>query len=294
MRVGFIGLGAMGFPMARHLVDAGHEVRVTSRSRGPVDAAVAAGAIDGGTSTEVARTSEVMIICVPGSSDVVDVLDLAMPALDDGKIVVDTSTIDPDVECAQHQRVTATGARYLEAPLSGGTVGAEQGRLTLMAGGDADVLAAARPALEPFAGTIVHVGGPGTGQIVKLCNNLLYAAQMLATAEATTMAAKAGVDLRKLHEVITHSTGDCNAIRTRIPFEGVLPDGPASNDWQPGFMTDLMAKDLDLAIGFAARENTPLLTSGIVRQLLAAASAAGYGREDFSSFGKIVRELGGV
>jgi 3-hydroxyisobutyrate dehydrogenase len=294
MRVGFIGLGAMGLPMARHLVDAGHEVSVTSRSRGPIDTAVAAGATDGGTPTEVARLSEVTIVCVPRSSDVVDVLDLALPALAEGKVVVDTSTIDPDVERAQHERVTATGARYLEAPLSGGTVGAEQGTLTLMVGGDADVLAAARPALEPFAGMIVHVGGPGTGQIVKLCNNLVYAAQMLATAEATTMAAKAGVDLRKLHEVITHSTGDCNAMRTRIPFEGVLPDGPASNDWQPGFMTDLMAKDLDLAIDFAARANTPLFSSGIVRQLLAAASAAGYGREDFSSMGKIVRALGGV
>src|SRR5205807_2097975 len=83
------------------------------------------------------------------------------------------------------------------------------------------------------------------------------------------------VDLRKLHEVITHSTGDCNAMRTRIPFEGVLPDGPASNDWQPGFMTDLMAKDLDIAIEFAARADTPLFTSGIVRQLLSAASVAG-------------------
>jgi len=294
MRVGFIGLGAMGLPMARHLVDAGHEVSVTSRSRGPIDTAVAAGATDGGTPTEVARLSEVTIMCVPRSSDVVDVLDLALPALAEGKVVVDTSTIDPDVERAQHERVTATGARYLEAPLSGGTVGAEQGTLTLMVGGDADVLAAARPALEPFAGMIVHVGGPGTGQIVKLCNNLVYAAQMLATAEATTMAAKVGVDLRKLHEVITHSTGDCNAMRTRIPFEGVLPDGPASNDWQPGFMTDLMAKDLDLAIDFAARANTPLFSSGIVRQLLAAANAAGYGREDFSSLGKVVRELGGV
>jgi 3-hydroxyisobutyrate dehydrogenase len=294
MRVGFIGLGAMGLPMARHLVDAGHEVSVTSRSRGPIDTAVAAGATDGGTPTEVARLSEVTIVCVPRSSDVVDVLDLALPALAEGKVVVDTSTIDPDVERAQHERVTATGARYLEAPLSGGTVGAEQGTLTLMVGGDADVLAAARPALAPFAGMIVHVGGPGTGQIVKLCNNLVYAAQMLATAEATTMAAKAGVDLRKLHEVITHSTGDCNAMRTRIPFEGVLPDGPASNDWQPGFMTDLMAKDLDLAIDFAARANTPLFSSGIVRQLLAAANAVGYGREDFSSLGKVVRELGGV
>jgi 3-hydroxyisobutyrate dehydrogenase len=291
MRVGFIGLGAMGLPMARHLVEARHDVTVTSRSQGPIDKAVATGAVDGGTHDEVVRASEVTIVCVPRSSDV---LDTAMPALGEGKIVVDASTIDPDIERAQHERVTTTGARYLEAPLSGGTVGAEQGALTLMVGGDADVLTAARPALEPFAGTIVHVGGPGSGQIVKLCNNLLYAAQTLATAEATTMAAKAGVDLRKLHEVITHSTGDCNAMRTRIPFEGVLPDGPASNDWQPGFMTDLMAKDLDLAIGFAARANIPLFTSGIVRQLLAAASAAGYGREDFSSLGKIVRELGGV
>jgi 3-hydroxyisobutyrate dehydrogenase len=280
--------------MTRHLVDAGHEVTVTSRSRGGIDKAVAAGAAEGDGPKGVVAASEVTILCVPNSPDVVQVLDSALPALDDGKIVVDSSTIDPDVERAQHERVDATGARYLEAPLSGGTVGAEKGKLTLMVGGDADVLAAARRALEPFAGAIVHVGGPGTGQIVKLCNNLLYAAQALAVAEATTMAAKAGVDLRKLHDVITRSTGDCDAIRTRIPFEGVLPDGPASNDWRPGFMTDLMAKDLDLAIGFAARVNTPLFTSGVVRQLLGAASAAGYGREDFSSMGKIVRELGGV
>jgi 3-hydroxyisobutyrate dehydrogenase len=294
MKIGFIGLGAMGLPMTRHLLDAGHDVTVTSRSRGPIDLAVAAGATDGDDPAGVVRASEVTIVCVPSSPDVVRVLDGAVPALDASKIVVDTSTIDPDVERAQHERVTATGARYLEAPLSGGTVGAEKGTLTLMVGGDAPVLAAARPALEPFAGTIVHVGGPGTGQIVKLCNNLIYAAQTLATAEASTMAAKAGVDLRKLHEVVTHSTGDCNAVRTRIPFEGVLPEGPASNDWQPGFMTDLMAKDLDLAIAFAARARTPLLTSGIVRQLLGAASAAGYGREDFSAMGKIVRELGGL
>jgi 3-hydroxyisobutyrate dehydrogenase len=294
MNVGFIGLGAMGLPMARHLIGAGHEVTVASRSRGGIEAAVAAGATEGDGPLGVVRASDVTILSVPNSPDVVQVLDSALPALGDGKIVVDASTIDPDVERAQHERVNATGARYLEAPLSGGTVGAEKGALTLMVGGDAGVLAAARPALEPFAGAIVHVGGPGTGQIVKLCNNLLYAAQALAVAEAATMAAKAGVDLHKLHEVITQSTGDCNAIRTRIPFEGVLPDGPASNDWRPGFMTDLMAKDLDLAIGFAARANTPLFTSGVVRQLLGAASTAGYGREDFSSLGKIVRELGGV
>jgi 3-hydroxyisobutyrate dehydrogenase len=284
----------MGLPMTRHLIAAGHDVTVTSRSRVPIDMAEAAGATEADGPAGVVDASEVTILCVPDSPDVVQVLDAALPALDAGKTVVDTSTIDPDVERAQHERVSATGARYLEAPLSGGTVGAENGTLTLMAGGDADVLAAARPALEPFAGAIVHVGGPGTGQIVKLCNNLIYAAQTLAVAEATTMAAKAGVELRKLHEVVTQSTGDCNAVRTRIPFEGVLPDGPASNNWQPGFMTELMAKDLDLAIGFAARSSTPLFTSGIVRQLLGAASAAGYGREDFSSLGKVVRGLGRV
>jgi 3-hydroxyisobutyrate dehydrogenase len=132
------------------------------------------------------------------------------------------------------------------------------------------------------------------GQVVKLCNNLIYAAQMLATAEATTMAAKAGVDLRKLSEVVTRSTGDCTAVRTRIPFDGVLPDSPASNDWQPGFMTDLMAKDLDLALAYAGRAGTPLFTSGLVRQVLGAASEAGYGREDFSALGKVIRALANV
>jgi 3-hydroxyisobutyrate dehydrogenase len=131
------------------------------------------------------------------------------------------------------------------------------------------------------------------GQIVKLCNQLIYGAQMLATAEATVMAERAGVDLAQLYEVLTHATGDCVAVRTRLPAEGVVPDSPASNGWAPGFMTDLMAKDLDLAIGYAASRRTPLFTSGVVRQVLGAASQAGYGREDFSALAKIVRQLAG-
>ena len=251
MNVGFIGLGAMGLPMARHLVEAGHEVTVASRSRAPIDAAVGFGATDGHAPHGVVEASDITILCVPNSPDVIAVLDDALPALGPGKIVVDTSTIDPDVERAQHARVTETGARYLEAPLSGGTAGAQKGTLTLMVGGDEETLEAARPVLDAFAGLIVHVGGPGMGQVVKLCNNLIYAAQMLATAEATVMAERAGVDLAQLYEVLTHATGDCVAVRTRLPAEGVVPDSPASNGWAPGFMTDLMAKDLDLAIGFA-------------------------------------------
>jgi 3-hydroxyisobutyrate dehydrogenase len=294
MRIGFIGLGAMGLPMAGHLVAAGHDLTVASRGRGPIEAAVSQGAVDGGTPRGVAEASEVVVLCVPNSPEVVEVVDGMLAALGEGKTVVDCSTIDPEVERAQHTRVGDTGARYLDAPLSGGTAGAQKGTLTLMVGGDAAVLADTEPALEPFAGLVVHVGGPGMGQVVKLCNNLIYAAQMTATAEATALAVKSGVDMAKLLQVLTHATGDCVAVRTRLPVPGVVPDSPASNGWQPGFMTDLMAKDLDLAMAYAARTGVPVATTATARQLLTAASTAGYGREDFSAVAKVVLSLAGV
>ena len=288
LKVGFVGLGAMGLPMTRNLLEAGHTVTVASRSRGPIDAAVKLGAVDGGDPAGVARASEIIIICVPNSPEVVEVVDAMLAALDAHHVVVDCSTIAPDVERAQHDRVTATGARYLEAPLSGGTVGAEKGTLTLMVGGDADALDLARPALDAFAARIVHCGGPGMGQVVKLCNNLIYAAQMVATAEATTLAQQSGVDMAKLHEVLTHATGDCVAVRTRLPVEGLLPDSPASNAWKPGFMTDLMGKDVRLALDYAAGAGVPIPATALSRRVLAAASLAGYGREDFSALAKIL------
>jgi 3-hydroxyisobutyrate dehydrogenase len=294
MRIGFVGLGAMGLPMTRHLVGAGHDVTVTSRSRPPVEAAVAAGARDGGDAYGVAAASEVTIMCVPDGPDVVQVLDDMIGALGPGKIVVDTSTIDPEVERQQHARVAATGAGYLDAPLSGGTAGAERGTLTVMVGGDAAVLDAARPALEPFAGLVVHAGGPGQGQVVKLCNQLVYAAQMLAVAEAATLAVAEGVGLDVFHEVLTHSTGDCTAVRTRIPFEDARPDTPASNGWRPGFMTALMAKDVELVLRAAARAGVPAASSAAVRPVLAAAIEAGFDREDFSALGKVVRARAGL
>jgi 3-hydroxyisobutyrate dehydrogenase len=151
------------------------------------------------------------------------------------------------------------------------------------------VFAQARAAIEPFAQLIVHVGGPGVGQVVKLCNQLVYASQMLAVAEASTLAAKEGVDLGLLFEVLSHSTGDCVALRTRIPFEGARPDTPASNGWRPGFMTDLMRKDIDLVLKAAARAGVSSAAASAVLPILDAAIAAGYGREDFSALGKVVR-----
>jgi 3-hydroxyisobutyrate dehydrogenase len=294
MRIGFIGLGAMGLPMTGHLVAAGHDVTVASRSRGPIDAAVALGAHDGATPFGVAEAAELVILCVPNSPQVVEVVDGMLAALGKGKTVVDCSTIDPEVERAQHVRVAATGARYLDAPLSGGTAGARNGVLTLMVGGDAATLEDVTPALSAFAGLIVHVGGPGMGQVVKLCNNLIYAAQMTATAEASALAVKSGVDMHKLFEVLTHATGDCTAVRTRLPVAGVVPDSPASHGWEPGFMTDLMAKDLDLALAYAAAARVPMATTATARQMLTAAQGAGYGREDFSAVAKVVLASAGT
>jgi len=294
MQLGFIGLGAMGLPMTRHLVEAGHQVTVASRSRGPIEVAVGFGAVEGATAAAVAEAADVVFLCVPNSPDVEAVVEAMLPALGPGTTVIDCSTIDPDVERVQHERVSATGARYLEAPLSGGTIGAERGTLTLMVGGEAKVLDEVRPVLEPFADLVVYVGGPGMGQIVKLCNNLIYAAQMVATAEATALAVKAGVDPASLLEVLLHATGDCVAVRTRLPVPGVIADSPASNGWRPGFMTDLMAKDLDLALGFGAKSGVPLSTTATARQALTAASTAGYGREDFSAVAKVVLRLAGA
>jgi 3-hydroxyisobutyrate dehydrogenase len=294
MRIGFIGLGAMGLPMTGHLLAAGHDVTVASRSRGPIEAALALGAHDGGTPRGVAEVAELIILCVPNSPEVVEVVDGMCAVLGEGKTVVDCSTIDPEVERAQHIVVGATGARYLDAPLSGGTAGARNGVLTLMVGGDATTLGDVTPALSAFAGLIVHVGGPGMGQVVKLCNNLIYAAQMTATAEATALAVKSGVDMRKLFEVLTHATGDCTAVRTRLPVAGVVADSPASHNWEPGFMTDLMAKDLDLALAYAAAARVPMTTTAVARQMLTAAQGAGYGREDFSAVAKVVLASAGA
>lgn len=294
MRIGFIGLGAMGLPMTRHLLAAGHTLTVASRSRPPIDAALAAGASEAEGPAAVVAASEVTILCVPDSPDVAGIVEAALPVLGPETIIVDTSTIDPAVERAQHGRVAATGAAYLDAPLSGGSIGAEKGTLTVMVGGDERVLSRARPAIEPFAGLIVHAGGPGFGQIVKLCNQQVYAAQMLAVAEACTLAVKEGVDLGVVFEVLSHSTGDCVALRTRIPFEGARPDTPASNDWKPGFMTALMLKDVDLALREAARAGVPAAAASTVQPVLSEAVAAGYGREDFSALGKVVRRRAGL
>lgn len=294
MRLGFIGLGTMGLPMAGHLVAAGHTVTVSSRSQAPVDKAVDGGALDGGGPEGVAAASEVIVLCLPDTPDVIAVIDSMLAFLAPGTVVVNCSTIDPEAEKAICAKVQAAGGDYLDAPISGGSMGAAKGTLCVMVGGDPAALEKARPALEPFSSTIVHLGPTGSGQVVKLGNNLLFAAQMAATAEAFTMIKACGVDLQAALEVLSASTGNCTAVQGRIPFEGIQLEAPPSNGWKPGFATELMLKDLRLALAHGERVNVPMRATVMTEALHAQAVEAGYGREDMSAVGKVVRAEAGL
>jgi 3-hydroxyisobutyrate dehydrogenase len=296
-RVGFIGLGAMGTPMCRNLLKQGFPLTVWNRSRPAIDELAAEGARAAASSAEVGRNADVIITCVPNSPQVVEVVTGPNGVLEGaaaGATVIDMSTIDPNVSKQVAAACAAKGVRFLDAPVSGGTVGAVNGTLTIMVGGDAAVLEEVRPVLAALGTNIFHVGDVGMGEVVKLCNNLIYAAQMVAVAEAFTMGVKAGADPKMMFEVITRSTGKCVALDTRTPVPGVVPTSPASNDWQPGFMTALMLKDLGLALDFGKATAVPMFVTAVAEQVHRLAVNDGHGRKDFSALALTVQKLAEV
>ena len=208
-----------------------------------------------------------------------------------GRIVVDCSTISPKTAIDLQRRVSEARGEYLDAPVSGGPYGATAGTLSVMVGGDEAALEQARPAIESFAGLICHVGPPGSGQVVKLANQLVVGAQVLALSEAAVLVQRSGVDPAALHRVLVASTADCHMARTRFPVAGVVETSPATNDWRPDFTTRLMAKDLDIVLAHAGAVGAPVLSTGIVRALLAASSYAGNSDRDFSSFYDVLRGI---
>jgi 3-hydroxyisobutyrate dehydrogenase len=293
-RVGFIGLGAMGKPMCRNLLKAGFDLTVWNRSQPAIDELAAAGARAAASAADVARQADVIVTCVPNSPQVVEVVTGPGGVLEGaaaGSTIIDMSTIDPNVSQQVAAACAAKGVRFLDAPVSGGTVGAINGTLTIMVGGEAAVLEESRPVLAAMGTNIFHVGAVGMGEVVKLCNNLIYAAQMVAVAEAFTMGAKAGADPQMMFEVITRSTGKCVALDTRTPVPGVVPNSPASNEWQPGFMTALMLKDIGLALDFGKAMSVPMFVTAVAEQVHRLAVNEGHGRKDFSSLALTVQRL---
>jgi len=292
--VGFIGLGAMGRHMARNLLKAGFRVVAYNRSRPAVEAAVQAGAEAAGNPREVGEKAALLGLCLPNSPEVREVIlgpQGALPALRPGSVIVDMSTLAPQAAKEFAAACRARQVEYLDAPVSGGTVGAERGTLTIMVGGARGTYDKVQPVLQALGKNLYYVGPSGMGQVVKLCNQLVYAAQMVAVAEAFAMGQRAGADPRLIYDILRRSTGNCTALETRTPVKGIVADSPASNDWVPGFMTDLMLKDLGLALEAGRQTGVPMFTTAVVEQVHRVASNRGHGRKDFSAVALAIDEL---
>ncbi|MFN8106019.1 MAG: NAD(P)-dependent oxidoreductase [Acidimicrobiia bacterium] len=286
MRVAFLGLGLMGAPMATNLLRAGHDVTVWNRSADKCVPLADAGAAVAADPAAAAEGADTVCMALPTGAEVRAMLDAGVLAAlaESGGSVVDHSTIAPADARDLAALCADRGVGFLDAPVSGGPWGAEAGELCVMVGGDPDVVARNRAVLEASAATVVHVGPSGAGQVVKLANNLALAVSTLGVVEAFHLAGAEGVDPAVTLEVLTAATADSKALRQRAPVAGLQEGMPASNAWEPGFATDMMAKDLEFAIATAHEDGLALPATALARTILELAQSAGLGAKDFGVF----------
>ena len=242
MKTAFIGLGNMGGPMARNLARAGHEVTgydtAAPAPDGVTMADSAAAAVDG---------AQVVVTMLPNGEILRAVAEQVIPAMAEGAVLLDCSTVDVASARAVAEMAQARGLDALDAPVSGGIGGADAGTLTFMVGGSDAALALARPLLDVMGGRTVHCGPAGNGQAAKICNNMLLGATMVATCEAFALADRLGLDRQAMFDVVSTSSGQSWSMNTYCPAPGVGPTSPADNDYKPGFAAGLMLKDLRLS-----------------------------------------------
>jgi 2-hydroxy-3-oxopropionate reductase len=287
--VGFIGLGLMGKPMARNLLKSGFSVIVRNRSRGAVEELVNAGATAAGSPAEVARATRHIITMLPDGPDVSNVLEGetgVFPAMANGTVIVDSSTIAPAIARRLAARATQLGASMLDAPVSGGEIGAIDGTLTFMVGGDAAALESVRSVLSAMGkpDRIVHVGESGAGQICKACNQIVLGGTMAVVAEAIALSRKAGVDPMKVRAALMGGFAQSRVLE-------VHGERMITGNWKPGFKAKLFKKDLGIAMNTLADNGVPAVASGVVQQLVNAQIAAGEGEEDYSGLAKAIFKL---
>jgi 3-hydroxyisobutyrate dehydrogenase len=282
MRVGFIGIGTMGRPMATRLLAAGHEV--TACDLDP-RRAEALGTRTAGTPAEAADGADVVITSLPSPEAVEDVVlgpGGVSSAAPRGALLLEMSTSPPALARRLAARLEGSLA-VLDAPVSGGPHGAEAGTLTIMVGGPAATFARAEPLLGALGRHVVHVGDHGAGQAAKLCNNLVAGATMAALGEACAVAVREGIDPATLYGLLTNSTGDSRVLRTRFPLAGADPSHPASRAYAPLFAVDLIEKDLGLVLGLAAEHGVEAHVAAAARTAYRAAQEAGLGGLDYSA-----------
>ena len=291
-RIGFIGLGNMGLPMARNLVKAGHAVQGFDVSKAQVDALVAAGGSTAGSVNTAIAGAEVVISMLPAGQHVRDVYlggDGVFASAAPGSLLIDCSTIDVATARAVEAAAAAKGFAMLDAPVSGGVGGAHAGTLTFMVGGSDAAFARAKPIFEQMGKTIVHAGGAGNGQAAKICNNMILGVSMIAVSEAFVLAEKLGLDAQRLFDIASKSSGQCWSMTTYCPVPGPVPTSPANRDYQAGFTAAMMLKDLKLAqdAATAAGARTPLGADAAT--VYAQYVESGEGPRDFSGIIRFIR-----
>jgi 2-hydroxy-3-oxopropionate reductase len=291
--IGFIGLGAMGKPMAGHLVSRGHHVTVHSRSQGPVDELVGAGATAASTPAEVAKQSDIVITMLPDTPDVDLVLTGptgVLAGLRRGSIVIDMSSISPVETRRLAKTVASAGGTMLDAPVSGGDIGAKAASLSIMVGGDAGAFARVKPVLACMGNPerIVHIGTkPGSGQICKVCNQMAIGGALAGVSEALALARKAGVDPALVRQALLGGFASSRVLE--VHGERML-----TKNYVPGFKTKLYQKDLRIATETAADYSVSTPATAIVSQLVNALIAGGGADKDYSAVGTVLFQLAGL
>lgn len=289
MTIGFIGLGAMGLPMAKNVASGGYELVTTfNRRREPADELASMGASVVDTAAEVARLSDVVITVLPADSELEAVVQGdggLLQGFRKGATLIDMTTATPQILQRLEPVLTDAGVKILDAPVSGGTPAAAEGTLTIMVGGDEALLETHRALLETMGSTLFHVGELGQGKVVKMVNQLMAATHLLAIGEAFGLGVRNGADPHTLKEVIGKSSGASKMMELR------LNEFLFSDQFEPGFRLDLMKKDVGLAIDAAADLEVPLFLGSLVHQVFTSASRAGMGDHDFSAAAKYLASL---
>jgi len=289
-QIGFIGLGLMGRPMAKNLLKAGFQLTVHSRSRRSVDELVALGATTAASPRDVAAASEVVITMVPDAPDVEAVVagpDGILAGAKPGLIHIDMSTISPVATRRIAEMERKARVAMLDAPVSGGTVGAEAGTLSIMAGGDEAAFSACQPIFAAMGKKITYMGASGAGQTTKACNQIMTGGIYAVMAEALVLAAKSGLDPAKVVDVLSSGAARCWALEVRAPK--IL-----KRELNPGFKASMQYKDLNIVAETARAEGVPTPVTALVREMYAAMLVAGDGELDNSAVVTVWEKMAGV
>ncbi len=286
-KIGFIGLGNMGGPMAINLVKAGHDVAVFDLSEQAMQALQEAGASAASSAVDAVKGAEFVISMLPAGKHVQGLYVTGDQPLFDhvskDALVIDSSTIDAHTAKSVANSAQEQGLNFIDAPVSGGVGGATAGTLSFMVGASEQQFAKAKPILDIMGKNIFHAGVQGSGQVAKACNNMLLAILMSGTSEALNMGVNNGLDPKALSEIMRLSSGGNWALEVYNPYPGVMENAPASNDYQGGFQVDLMAKDLGLAMDLSEQSGSPTPMGTKANELFKEHSQAGNGALDFSS-----------